>query len=178
MKRTFSSHQVRLVIGIFVALVIVWWGYHRFVYPWWYGRGRWYFENRRAQKLVREDPYNPQNWILLGRARYWTRDRTGSLEAYHRAWEFDTNDVDRAYAVAFGMRELGREAEAAAWFSNIVEMCERKGHSEWAKSAQDNLWIIRTYWMKESGQPDGPANRRQPTRPETNSTSRAGGSRR
>jgi hypothetical protein len=153
MERMISSRQVRLVIGTSVALAIAWWSYQRFVHPWWYGRGRWYFENRRAEKLVRENPQSLQNWRALGCARWWIGDKVGSLEAYHRVWEIDTNDVNSAYAVAFGLRELGREAKAASWFSNIVTMCERQGHPEWTYNATNNLWIIHTYWTKQTGQP-------------------------
>ena len=160
MKHTFSTRRVRLVIGTSFALVIAWWSYHRFVYPWWFVRGRWYFENRRAEKLVRENPQSSQNWRELGCARWWIGDKVGSVEAYHRVWEFDTNDVNSAYAVAFGLRELGREAEAASWFSHIVTMCERQGHPEWTYNATNNLWIIRTYWGQPTGQPNAPANGR------------------
>ena len=148
MKALLSNRRVRLVIVTSIVVLIARWGYHRLVWPWWYVRGRWYFENRRAEKLVREDPSNPQSWISLGCARYWVGDKAGSLEAYHRAWEFDTNDVNRAYSVAFALRESGREAEAASWFSNIITMCERQRHPEWTENATNNLWTIHTYWLK------------------------------
>jgi hypothetical protein len=143
MKNTTRLRWLGIAFGIFVSIAIAWWSYDRYLWPWWYVRGHWYFEERRAERLVREDPSKVENWGLLGCARYWTGDAVGSLDAYHHAWQLDTNNVDFTYAVAYAMLNAGHRDDAELWFSNIVTMSEQRGHPEWELNATNNLLFFQ-----------------------------------
>jgi hypothetical protein len=140
MKGTAQRWWFAITCGI--CLVVILWGHNQHIGEWWHFRGRWYFEKFRAERLIRQDPNSAENWSLLACSEYDTGDYIGSLEAYRHAWRLGTNNIDLAYAVAFGMREVGHDAEAEIWFSNIVNMCEQRGHPEWELNATNNLWII------------------------------------
>jgi hypothetical protein len=142
---TIKRRWFSIAFGIFVSILIVWWwgGARDFGYTWWRFRGRWYFEQFRAERLVRTDSSKSENWSRLGCARYWTGDEVGSLDAYHHAWQLDSNNLDLTYAVAFGMQGVGHNADAELWFSNIITMCEQRGHPEWETNALENLRIIQ-----------------------------------
>lgn len=145
-----------------IAFLVALWAYHR--RHWLRFEIKWYLEERRAEKLVRDDPMKLEHWTRLGCAKYWTGDKLGSYEAYHHAWTLDTNNIDLNYAVAFGLREVGRDDDAEQWFSNIVAMCQQRGHPEWAMNAHTNLWLIHTYSLKSKNQPTAPANAAPPHR--------------
>lgn len=163
-NRLLSADDIRWLVGVIgscVFLAFAWWSYRSIIYPWWYFSGRWYFEQRRAEQLVRENPTKVENWTRLGCARHWREDKSGSLDANHRAWQLDPNNIDLNYAVAFGYRDTGQEKEAERWFSNIVVMCEVRGHLESAQNATNNLWIIHENQKREQ-------NNNQFQRPRTN----------
>lgn len=129
-------------------LLLLWgrWVYHRYVDPWWYVSGRWYFIQRQAERATREKPNEIDSWTMLGCARYWRKDPEGALLAYQKAFTLAEGHPAQPtiqWTIADIQRDLRRWDDALATFSNLLIVAEQLEDSTFAPRVRVQIDLVR-----------------------------------
>ncbi len=84
--------------------------------------GRWKEAAAEYEKVVKQQPANADNWILLGEALEKSGDLERALEAYNKAREWAPNNVNAAMLAGKLYDTLDRPAEAVKTYQEVLKL--------------------------------------------------------